>query len=130
MVFPSFPFATRLNSQNRIETEFINEHWHLFFTWILVYPFGIIEDSSPRNEVFHLFQIVIWLRSFKYLKLFSTYLVGRKGAMGKTCFSAPQNGKMKISLNIKTKSVTEFLTVRSLSMKDYTCHYEVSTYKT
>ena len=32
--------------------------------------------------------------------------------------------KMKVSRNIKTKCVTDFLlTVRSSSMKDYTCHF-------
>ena len=36
-------------------------------------------------------------------------------------------GKKEISLNIKSKRVTEFLlTVRSSSIKYYTCHYGVS----
>ena len=36
--------------------------------------------------------------------------------------------KMNVSWNIKTKCVTDFLlSVRSSSMKDYTCHYVVST---
>ena len=36
--------------------------------------------------------------------------------------------KMKVSRNSKTKCVTDILlTVRSLSMKDYTCHYVEST---
>ena len=39
--------------------------------------------------------------------------------------------KMKVSRNIKTKCVTEFLLrVRSSSMKDYTCHYVGNTWKT
>ena len=39
--------------------------------------------------------------------------------------------KIKFSRYIKTKCVTDFLlTVRSSSMKDYTCHYVGSTYKT
>ena len=39
--------------------------------------------------------------------------------------------KMKVSWNIKTKCVTDFLlTVRSSSLKDYTCHYVGSTQKT
>ena len=48
-----------------------------------------------------------------------------------TCFSASQNAKNESHLKHKTKCVTEFLlTVRSSSIKDYTCHYVVSTQKT
>ena len=51
--------------------------------------------------------------------------------MWKTCFSPSQNAKNKESWNIKTKCVRDFLlTVRSSIMKDFTCHYVVSTYKT
>ena len=80
---------------------------------------------------FILFQFLTRLLSSKHLRLFSTYLVGRNGTMWKTCYSAPQNGKNKISWNIKTNCVTNFLlTVRSSSMRGYTCHYVVSTWKT
>ena len=46
----------------------------------------------------------------------------------KRAFQLLKMRKMKVSWNIKTKCVTDFLlTVRSSSMKDYTCHYVVST---
>ena len=77
-----------------------------------------------------LFQFLTILLTSKHLKLFSMYLVVRNGMTWKTCFSAPKNAK-KISCNIKTKCVTDFLmTVRSSNMKDYTCHYVVSTQNT
>ena len=77
-----------------------------------------------------LFLFLTQLLISKHLKTFSTHRVGRNGTMWKTCFSAPQNTKKKISWNIKTKCVTELLTVRSSSVKDYNCLYVVSTQKT
>ena len=56
-------------------------------------------------EIFTFFQFLTRFLTSKYKKLFSTYLVGRNGAMWKTCFSAPQNAKKKICWNIKTKSI-------------------------
>ena len=51
--------------------------------------------------------------------------------MWKTYFSASQIAKNEIQLKHKTKCVTEILlTVRSSSMKDYTCHYVERTKKT
>jgi len=71
-----------------------------------------------------LFQFLARLRTFKYLKLFSTYLVGQNGTKLKTCFSAFQNAKKENQLKHRNQCVTDFLlTVRSSSMKDYTLHY-------
>ena len=78
-----------------------------------------------------LFQFFTRLLTSNHLKLFSTYLVRRNGTMLKTCISAPQNAKKENKLNLKTNYVTVFLlTVRTSIMKDYTCHYVVSTKKT
>ena len=65
---------------------------------------------DPSNmKFFTLFQFLTRFLTSKYLKLFSTYLVGRNRAMLKTCFSARQNAKKQISWNIKTKFITDFL---------------------
>ena len=95
-VLSSFHLATRFNSQNPNETEFINEFWHINL-------FMNIRKSNWRNWSFDLkkllfltlFQFLTRLRTSKHLKPFSTYLVGRKGTMRKTCFWASQNRKKK-----------------------------------
>jgi len=45
---PSFQLATRLNSQNTNETEFINELWHINLFMNIGFPIGIIEVSNTR----------------------------------------------------------------------------------
>jgi len=48
--------------------------------------------------------------------------------MLKTCFTAPQNAKKENQLKHKNQVRNRLLlTVRSSGMKDYTCHYQVST---
>ena len=49
IVLPSFQLATRLNSQNTNQTEFINELWHIKMFMIFVFPIGIIEVSTWRK---------------------------------------------------------------------------------
>ena len=69
----------------------------------------------------NLFQFLTRLLISKLVKHFSTYLVGPNGTMWKTCYSDPQNANNN-QLKLKTNCVTDyFLTVRSSSMKDYTC---------
>jgi hypothetical protein len=101
----------------------------LICIWILLFPIGIIEISTPRKMIFiTLFQFLKRLLTSKLLKLFSTYLEGRNGAMWNLCFSAPQNAKKDNHLKHKNQVPnTLLLTVRTSSMKDYTCHYGVST---
>ena len=48
IVLPSFMLDTRINSQNRNETASINVLWQFIFSWILVFPIGLIEVSTPR----------------------------------------------------------------------------------
>ena len=55
IVLPSFLLVTRINSQNRSETEVINELLHINFIWILVFPIGIIEFSTTRIWSFLLY---------------------------------------------------------------------------
>ena len=102
IVFPSFQLATRLNSQNTNETEFINELW-------LINLFMIIGISNWHNWSFDLtkmlfltlFQFLTRLLTSKHLQHFITYLVGRNGTMWKTCISALQNSKKTICWNVK-----------------------------
>ena len=94
IVLPSFQLATQLNSQNRNENEFINELWHIS----LYMNIGISNwhnwSFDPRKMMFfNLFQFLTRLLTSKYLKIFSTFLMVRNGAMWITCFSAPQNAK-------------------------------------
>ena len=84
---PSFQLVTRINSQNRNETEFINVLWHI----ILYMNIGI---SNWHNWSFHttnmtffsLFQFLTRFLTSKYLKIFSTCLVGRNAAMWTRAF--------------------------------------------
>ena len=52
IVLPSFQLATRLNSQNTNETDFINEIWHVHCLCILIFPIGIIEVLFSRKCCF------------------------------------------------------------------------------
>ena len=99
IVLPLFQLATRLNSQNKNETEFINEIWHFnLYVWILVFPIGIIEIYTSRKRFFNSFQSLTRLLNSKQQKFFSTFLVGRNGTMWKTWFSAHQNAKKQNQL--------------------------------
>ena len=97
IIFPSFQLAIWLNSQNKNETEFINELWHIN----LYMSIGI---SNWHNWIFEptwmkfltLFQFITQLLTFKHLKLFSTYLVGRNGDVKKVLFSSSKCEKRKL----------------------------------
>ena len=125
---PSFQLFTRLNLKKRIETSFLMNTDPLICIWILAFPIGKIQVSTLRKWIFLL-----------YFSAFHDYwapttlisLVHNSGEMEwceKRAFQLLKLRKMKVSRNIKTKCVTDFLfTVRSLSMKDYTFHYVGST---
>jgi len=94
IVFPSFHLATRLNSQNTNETEFINEIWPI--TLFMNIGISIWHNRSfdlTKMFFFYLFQFLTRLMTSNHLKLFSTYLVGWNWTMWKTCLSAPQKTK-------------------------------------
>ena len=55
MSFPSFQLATRLNSQNTIESEFLIKSDTLISLWILVFPIGIIEVLTSRKYCFWIY---------------------------------------------------------------------------
>ena len=75
-----------------------------------------------------LFPFLTRLLIAKHLKLLTTYL-GRNVAIWETCFSAPQNAKKNELKHKNQVPNRHFMTVWSRSMKDYTCHYGVSTWK-
>ena len=50
---PSFQLVTRLNSQNRNETRLLMNSNTLICKWILAFPIGIIQVSTPRKWIFY-----------------------------------------------------------------------------
>ena len=103
----------------------------LICKWIFAFPIGIIQFSTPRKWSFLLY--------FSSLHDYwpPTTLISwghNSGEMEwceKRAFQLLKMRKMKFIWNIKTKCVTDLLlTVRSSSMKDYTCHYVESTLET
>ena len=52
---PSFQLVTRLNSQNRNETSLLMNSDTLISIWILAFPIGIIQVSTPRKWSFLLY---------------------------------------------------------------------------
>ena len=51
----SFQLVTRLNSQNRNETSLLMNSVTLNCKWILAFPIGIIQVSTPRKSIFLLY---------------------------------------------------------------------------
>ena len=52
---PSFQLVTRLNSQNRSEISLLLNSDTLNCIWILAFPIGIIQVSTPRKWIFLLY---------------------------------------------------------------------------
>ena len=52
---PSFHLVTRLNSQNRNETSLLMKSDTLIYIWMLEFPIGIIQVSTPRKWSFFLY---------------------------------------------------------------------------
>ena len=121
---PSFELVTRLNSQNRNETSLLKNSDTLICIWILVFPIWIIQVSTTRNRSFLLYfsSLHDYWPPTTLISLVDNSL-GEMEWCEKRAFQLLKMRKMKVSWNIKTKCVTEFLlSVRSSSMKDYTCH--------
>ena len=129
IVLLSFQLYARSNSKNTNETEFIKELWYNNFLWILVLPIGIIEVSTSRKFCFWFYFSSLhdyWTPSTWKSLVHTSW--GEMELCEKRAFQLLKKWKKNMSWNIKTKCVTYFfLTVTSSSMKDYTCHYVVST---
>ena len=70
---PSFQLVTRLNSQNRNETILLMNSDTLICLWILAFPIGIIQVSTPRKWIFcNLFQCLTRLLTSNHFNLIST----------------------------------------------------------
>ena len=125
----SFQLVTRLNSQKRNETRFLMNSDTLICIWILAFPIGIIQVSTPRKWIF-----LLYFSSFHDYWLPTTLISLLHNSLGKMewcekrAFQLLKMRKKKVSRNIKTKCVTDILfTVRFSSMKDYAFHYVGST---
>ena len=101
----------------------------LICIWILVFPIGIIQVSTPRKwSTFLYFSSIhdCWHPSSLISIVHNS--LGEMEQCEKRALQLLIMQKKEIGWNIKTMCVTEFLlTVRSSSMKDYTCHNVVST---
>ena len=124
---PSFQLVARLNSQNRNETILLINSETLICIRILAFPIGIIQVSTPRKWSF-----LLYFSSFHDYWPPTTLISLVHNSLAEMewcekCVQLLKMRKMKVSRNIKTKCVTDFLlTVRSSSMKDYT-YYVGST---
>ena len=116
--FPSFQLVTRLNSQNRNETSLLMNSDTLIFIWILAFPIGIIQVSTSRkwSFLFYFSSLHDYWPPTTLISLVHNSL-GEMEWCEKRTFQLLKMRKMKVSWNIKTKCVTEFLlTVMSSSM--------------
>jgi len=108
----------------RNETILLMNSVTLICIWILVFPIGIIEVSTTRKWISLLYfsSLHDYWPPTTLISLVHNSL-GEMERCEKLDFQLLKMQKKKISLNIKTKCVTDFLlTVRSKSMKEYTCH--------
>ena len=129
IVLPSFQLVTRLNLQNRNKTSLLMNSDTLICIRILAFPIGIIQVSTSRKWIFFIYYSSLndYWPPTTLISLVHNSLDEMEWCE-KRVFQLLKMRKMKVSLNIKTKCVTDFLlTVMFSSMKDYTCHYEVST---
>ena len=125
----SFQLVTRLNSQNRNETSLLMNSDTLICIWILAFPIGIIQVSTPRKRSFllHISSLHDYWTPNTLISLVHNSL-GEMEWFVTRAFQLLKMRKMKVIWNIKTKCVTDFLlTVMSSNMMDYTCHYVEST---
>ena len=127
--FTSFQLVTRLNSQNRNKTSLLKNSDKLICIWILAFPIGIIQVSTQRK-----WRFLLYFSSLHDYWPPTTLISWVHNSLDdmewceKRAFQLFKMRKMKVTWNIKTKCVTDFLlTVMSSSMKDYTCHYVEST---
>jgi len=125
---PSFQFVTRFNSQNGNETSLLMNADSLICIWILAFPIDIIQVSTPRKWIFFYFSSLHYYWTPTTLISLVHNSLAEMEWCEKRAFQLLKMPKIKVSWNIKTKCVTDFLlTGRSSRMKYYTCHYVAST---
>ena len=64
---PSSQLVTRLNSQNRNETILLMNTVTLICIWILAFPIGIIQVSTPRKWNFYFISVPYTITDFQPL---------------------------------------------------------------
>ena len=109
--------------------KFINELWHinLYMNISISNWHNSSFDSTKMNFLLYFSSLHDYWPQTTLIPLVHNSL-GEMDWCEKRTFQLLKMRKMKVSWNIKTKCVTDFLlAVRSSSMKDYTCHYVVST---
>ena len=127
-ILPSFQLVTRLNSQNRNETSLLMKSDINLYMNISISNWHNSSFDSTKMKYFTLFQFLTRLLTSTTLISLVHNSLFETDWCEKSAFLLLKMRKMKVSWNIKTKCVTDFLlTVRSSSMKDDTCHYAVST---
>ena len=124
----SFQLVTGLNSQNRNETSLLmNSDINLYMNNCISNWHNSSFNSTKMNFLIYFSSLHDYWPPTTLISLVHNSL-GETEWFEKSAFQLLKMRKMKVSWNIKTKCVTDFLlTVRSSSMKDYTCYYAVST---
>ena len=106
----SFQLVTWLNSQKRNEISLLMNSDTLSCIWILAFPIGIIQVSTPRKWSFLLYCSYFhdyWLPP-SLISLVHNSL-GEMEWCEKRAFQLLKMRKMKVSRNLKSKCVTDFL---------------------
>ena len=93
ILLPTFQLVTRLNSQNRNETSLLMNSDTLICKWILAFPIGIFQISTPRKWRFYFISVPYTITDLNHFNRIITKFLGGNGLMWKTCFSAFENAK-------------------------------------
>ena len=128
-IFAFFSARYTIKCTERNDTFLLMISDTLIFIWILAFPIGIIQVSTPRKWSFLLYfgNFHDYWPPTPLISLVHNSL-GEMEWCEKRAFQLLKTRKMKVIRNIKSKCVTDFiLTVRSSSMKFYTFHYVGST---
>ena len=128
-IFAVFSARYTINFTEQKWNKYINELWYINLNMnISISNWHNSSFNSTKMKFFTLFQFLTRLLTSTTLISLVHNSLGETEWCEKSAFQLLKMRKMKVSRNIKTKCVTGFLmTVRSSSIKDYTCHYAVST---
>ena len=107
---PSFQLVTCLNSQNRNETILLIKSDTLICIWMLAFPIGIIQVSTPRKWSFLLYFCslhVYWPPTILISWVHNSLC--EMEWCEECAFQLLKMRKMKVIWNIKTKCVSDFV---------------------
>ena len=126
---PSFQLSYTIKFTEKKWNKFFNElcHFNLYMNISISNWHNSVSTPRKRSCLLYFSSLHDYWPPTTIISLVHNSL-GEMEWCEKRAFLFPKMRKMKVSRNIKTKCVTDFvLTVRSSSMKDYTCHYVEST---